>query len=153
MKTIFTFLLFAAISSASFSQDNHETESTLGQIIKLDNWETAKEKAKSENKNILIIMTGESWCKPCIKMERNLIKHPDFISFVNSNLIIFEINLPNHIDFNSKVYKEYKTFGEKYQTNALPSLILTDNNGTEKIKITNGTSSIENVIKKLKANL
>lgn len=121
-----------------------------GQVTKLDNWETAREKAETENKDILIILTGEEWCKPCVRMEKDVIEQADFVEFANNSLVIFEINLPRHLDLNSKVVKDYNYFKTKYQTNSLPSLILVDKNGTEKTRITNGRLSVDNVIKKLK---
>jgi thioredoxin-related protein len=121
-----------------------------GQVTKIDNWETAREMAETENKDILIILTGSEWCRPCVRMEKDVIEQTDFVDFANSSFVIFEINLPKHLDLNSKVVKDYNYFKNKYQTNSLPSLILVDKNGTEKTRITNGRLSADNVIKKLK---
>jgi len=124
-----------------------------GQVTKLDNWETAREKAKAENKDILIILTGAEWCKPCVRMEKNVIEQSDFVDFANERLVIFEINLPRHQDLNSRVVKDYNDFKARYQTNSLPSLILVDKNGTEKTRITSGRMSVDAVIKKLKGEI
>lgn len=129
------------------------TSSSVGQVAKIDNWEVAQEKALSQKKSILIILTGEEWCRPCMKMERDVINHPEFISFANTRLVIFEINLPKPIELNSSVYKMYRVFSEKYQTNALPSLILTDHTGLEKVIITNATGSATKVVKRLNDHL
>ena len=52
-----------------------------------------------------------------------------FEKFANENVEIFEINLPRNQDLNSKVVKDYNYFKNKYQTNALPTLILVNNVG------------------------
>ena len=74
---------------------------------KYDDLEIAKKEAEVSNKNILIILTGSDWCKPCIKMEKNVIENNEFIEYANQNLILFEINLPRHLDYDSKIVKNY----------------------------------------------
>ena len=89
------------------------------------------------------------WCKPCIKMKKNVIETIEFEKFANENVEIFEINLPRNQDLNSKVVKDYNYFKNKYQTNALPTLILLNNVGKELLKISDGLSTKEKVISKL----
>ncbi|MES2747780.1 MAG: thioredoxin family protein [Bacteroidota bacterium] len=137
MKKILILLLFS-VATSSFAQ------------TKYDDWEVAKKKAESSNKNILIILTGAEWCKPCVKMEKNVMQANEFIAYSNDNLILLEINLPRHWDYDSKVVKDYEYFKNNYQTNALPSLILVDMEGKEIMKITSGLTSLEKVMKQLR---
>jgi len=82
-------------------------------------------------------------------MEKKVIHTPQFEEYAKNNLEIFEINLPNHFDYSSEIIKEYEYFKNKYQSNALPSLILVDKNGNELGKISKGIFSIEKVISTL----
>ena len=131
-------LLFVLTSNIFYSQ-----------IVKNTDWNVTQEKAQKLGKNILIILTGSEWCKPCIKMKKNVIETIEFEKFANENVEIFEINLPRNQDLNSKVVKDYNYFKNKYQTNALPTLILVNNVGKELLKISDGLSSKEKVISKL----
>ena len=131
-------LLFVLTSNIFYSQ-----------IVKNTDWNVTQEKAQKSGKNILIILTGSEWCKPCIKMKKNVIETIEFEKFANENVEIFEINLPRNQDLNSKVVKDYNYFKNKYQTNALPTLILVNNVGKELLKISDGLSSKEKVISKL----
>jgi thioredoxin-related protein len=83
-------------------------------------------------------------------MEKNVIENNEFIEYANQNLILFEINLPRHLDYDSKIVKNYIYLRDKYQTNSLPSLILVNSEGKEITKISNGLSSLEKVMKELK---
>ena len=83
-------------------------------------------------------------------MENNVIKAKEFIDYANENLVIFEINLPRHWNYDSKVVKDYEYLKNKYQTNSLPSLILVDNEGKEIMKMTNGLNSLEKVMNQLR---
>lgn len=116
---------------------------------KFNDWELAKKESEISKKNILIILTGAEWCKPCVKMEKNVIKTEAFTEYANQTLIILEINLPRHWDYDSKVVKDYVFFRDKYQTNALPSLILVNSDGKAITTISSGLSSLEKVMKEL----
>jgi thioredoxin-related protein len=123
---------------------------SFAQVTKLDDWDSAKEQSELSGKKILIILTGAEWCKPCVKMEKNVMENQQFIDYANQNLIIFEINIPRNQNYNTKTMKDYLHFKNKYATNALPIMILVDKNGTEILRISNNLSSLENVLEKLK---
>jgi thioredoxin-related protein len=123
------------------------------EIEKFTDWNQAASVAKKENKQILIILTGAEWCKPCVKMERNVLSTNEYKVFAQQKYVTYEINIPKYHDYNSKIMQEYTLFKNKYQSNALPCLILVDNDGNEITKITSGLSSLEKVITQLKAKL
>lgn len=98
----------------------------------------------------MIVLTGSEWCKPCIKMKKNVFQNTEFIKLAEDRLIILEINLDRHINMSSKVYKDYDFFKNKYQTNALPSLILIDKNEVTKSVISKGLTSFEKTYNRLR---
>jgi thioredoxin-related protein len=120
------------------------------QIIKFTDWEEAKGEAIKSDKNILIVLTGSEWCAPCVRMKKNVFANQEFINYVHEHLVILEINLPNPLNLDSKVAKDYKYFKEKYNTSALPTLILVNREGTEKLKIDKGATKLATVLEKLK---
>jgi thioredoxin-related protein len=123
---------------------------SFAQITKYDDWDIAKQQSELTGKNILIILTGAEWCKPCVKMEKNVIENEQFIEYANQNLVILEINIPRNQNYDLKVMKDYVYFKNKYSTNALPIMILVDKNGTEKIRLSDNLSSLEKVLERLK---
>jgi thioredoxin-related protein len=123
---------------------------SFAQITKYDDWDIAKQQSELKGKNILIILTGAEWCKPCVKMEKNVIENEQFIEYANRNLVILEINIPRNQNYNSKIMKDYVYFKNKYSTNALPIMILVDKNGTEKIRLSDNLNSLEKVLERLK---
>jgi thioredoxin-related protein len=118
----------------------------------ITDWTKAKELAQKENKQILVILTGSEWCTPCKKMDKNVINNPEFEKYVEKNLVVFLIDLPGGgLVLDSEVYQDYVKFRDKYQSNALPSLILTQNDG-EKIKTLKGKLfKLDNVLRQLKS--
>ncbi|CDF79509.1 thioredoxin domain protein [Formosa agariphila KMM 3901] len=113
-------------------------------------WKEAKELAEKENKQILIILTGSEWCAPCKKMDKKVIENPEFKKYAEENLIVFLIDLPGGgLVINSKVYQDYEKFKNKYESIALPSLILTENDGTKIRTLKGKMFRLENVMKQL----
>jgi thioredoxin-related protein len=142
MKTLITVISLIFIIQIGFAQDAEM----------ITDWNKAKEVAKKENKRILIILTGSEWCAPCKKMDKNVIEKSEFQKYAKQNLVLFLIDLPGGgLIINSKVYQEYENFKNAYQTTALPSLILTDYDGS-KINVLKGKMfSFENIMKQLKS--
>ena len=141
MNKIKTSLIWILVFFTSFQSQS--------QIKKYTEYEVAKSEAMQQDKDILIVLTGSDWCKPCIKMNKNVFENADFITFADKNLIIFEVNLDRHWDLDSKLYKDYNYFKNKYQTNALPCLVLIDKNEVTKSIISEGLTSFEKTFTKL----
>ena len=142
MKNIVNTIFFLFLIQIGFSQE----------VEMITDWNKAKELAKKENKQILIILTGSEWCAPCKKMDKRVIENLEFKEYAEKNLVIFLIDLPGGgLVMNSKVYQDYERFQKKYETKTLPSLTLTDKNGI-KIKTLKGRMfKLENVLKQLKS--
>ncbi|WP_038529737.1 thioredoxin family protein [Formosa agariphila] len=120
------------------------------EVEMITEWKEAKELAEKENKQILIILTGSEWCAPCKKMDKKVIENPEFKKYAEENLIVFLIDLPGGgLVINSKVYQDYEKFKNKYESIALPSLILTENDGTKIRTLKGKMFRLENVMKQL----
>jgi thioredoxin-related protein len=128
--------------------------STLSQaqIKKYKKWEQAVEVAKKDNKDILIILTGKEWCAPCKILERNIIQNNEFKNYADTKFIIFEIDVPKShlIKEKSSINKVYEEFSKKYEATAFPSLIVVDNEGQMKMKITDSNWELDSVITLIK---
>jgi thioredoxin-related protein len=122
------------------------------QIKKYKKWEQAVEIAKSNSKDILIILTGKEWCAPCLKLEKNVLVTEQFAEYADPKFVIFEIDIPkSHLSkTNSPVVKKHELFSTKYKATAFPSLILVDQAGIEKIKVTESSWELEELLVKFK---
>ena len=56
-----------------------------GSAFAAGEWETdygkALEKAKAENKRVLLDFTGSDWCGPCIQFRKRVLSRPDFAAY------------------------------------------------------------------------
>lgn len=123
------------------------------QIMKYKKWDHAVEVSKRDNKDILIILTGKEWCAPCKVLKNNVLKTEQFNEYADSRFVVFEIDLSKSdlSRLNSRTNKIYEEFSEKYNATAFPSLILVNNQGVEKMKITDSTWEFNEVIESFKS--
>ncbi len=93
---------------------------------------TALEKAKSEDKNVLLVFQGSDWCIPCMKLEKNVWKSKAFIDYAEKNLILIKADFPKRK--NNKLSKEQEEKNEilfeKYNTpGSFPFVVIFNKNG------------------------
>ncbi|MEE9364580.1 MAG: thioredoxin family protein [Cellulophaga sp.] len=81
MKKI-NFILILLFSVFAFSQD----------------WESSYEKAitssKETGKPVILVFAGSDWCASCIKLEREIWKTSEFISYAKENYILYKADFP-----------------------------------------------------------
>lgn len=98
----------------------------------LEGWSTdldkALEKAKAENKPVLVEFTGSDWCPPCIAMRKNVFSKKEFVDAASKNFILVELDFPKG---DKEVKKKNEPFAEKYKIEGFPTVILLNSDGKE----------------------
>lgn len=79
MRLIALMLLF--ICNTSFSQW-------------VTSFETARQQATSEHKNIMLNFSGSDWCGPCIRMHKEIFGDQMFKTFADTSLILVKADFP-----------------------------------------------------------
>lgn len=69
-----------------------------GLTVRAQSWETsidvAKQKAAAESKNIVLVFSGSDWCIPCMKLEKEIWKSPEFIKDSKEHFILLRADFP-----------------------------------------------------------
>jgi thioredoxin-related protein len=92
----------------------------------------AKEKAKEENKYILLNFSGSDWCTPCIRTKREIFDKEPFSRFADSNLVLVNADFPRlrRNELTKAQTKENEALAEQYnKEGAFPLTVLLDANG------------------------
>ncbi len=85
-----------------------------------NNFDSAKQKARSEHKNILLNFSGSDWCGPCIRMHKEIFDDASFKSFADTSLVLIYADFPrlkkNQLDKtvqaqNNKLADQYNSKG------------------------------------------
>jgi thioredoxin-related protein len=98
-------------------------------------WQTdyarALEKAKAENKRVLLDFTGSDWCGPCIELRKRVLSRPDFAAYAEKNLILVEIDYPKRKEQSARLKTQNEKLSTQYgiDEKGFPTIVLLDSNG------------------------
>lgn len=118
MKKI-SFIFILLLSSLSYSQD----------------WQTSYErslnKAKKENKKIILVFQGSDWCGPCIKLSQEIWSSDYFINYSNKKFVMLQADFPRKKKnfLSDEQQKSNNLLAEKYNPNGyFPFVVIIDKN-------------------------
>ncbi|MEM1083949.1 MAG: thioredoxin family protein [Verrucomicrobiota bacterium] len=92
-------------------------------------WEAAKERAKKEDKPILINFTGTDWCGWCIKLENEVFSKQAFKDYAKDNLVLMEVDFPRKKKQSAKVKEQNKKLDKEFGIEGYPTIFLLDAEG------------------------
>jgi len=93
-----------------------------------DDLDKALEKAKAENKAVLVEFTGSDWCPPCKMMRAEVFSKDEFVEAAAKKFILVEIDFPNG---DPDLQKKNQPLAEKYKIEGFPTVILLNSAGKE----------------------
>jgi len=88
----------------------------------------ALEKAKAENKRVLLDFTGSDWCGPCIQFYKEVFSRPEFLSYAEKNLILVEVDYPQRKKQSPELVKQNQLLARQYgiDEKGYPTVVLLD---------------------------
>ena len=89
----------------------------------------AIEKAKAENKLVLMDFTGSDWCGWCIKLNKEIFSTSEFGEYAKKNLVPVEIDFPNKKAQSAELKKANKELQKKYKIQGYPTIVVLDGEG------------------------
>ena len=124
MKKIFlTAILLSAVvigCSKGGSNDNLNWE---------ENLETALQKAKAENKAVLVNFTGSDWCQWCIKLSDEVFSKSEFEDYAEDNLILVRLDFPRNIEQSAETKAYNNQLAQRYGVQGFPTVLLFNSQG------------------------
>jgi thioredoxin-related protein len=103
-----------------------ESAVPAGEAIKLD---TLLDRAKKENKAVLLEFTGSDWCPPCMQLKREVIATGAFQDYAKTNLIFVEVDFPRTKPQSAAERTANDALQQRFQIEAFPTLVLVDSAG------------------------
>lgn len=96
-------------------------------------WESdfakAAERAKKENKPMLLDFTGSDWCGWCIKLDKEVFSKKAFKDYAESSLVLVEVDFPQGKKQSAKEKKQNEELQQKYGVSGYPTIILLSSDG------------------------
>lgn len=99
-KLKYLLLLIPAIGIFFFSSfNNNQTEKkTTENIVWQTDMKIATEMAKKEDKPLLLFFTGSDWCGWCIRLQKEVLKTPEFEAWAKEKVILVELDFPRRTE-------------------------------------------------------
>jgi protein disulfide-isomerase len=89
----------------------------------LDNFESAKQKAKQEGKAILACFTGSDWCPYCMKLETEILSKNEFKTWAKEKVILLMVDFPRTKPQKAEVAAQNAKLNAEYQISGLPTVL------------------------------
>ena len=118
-----------------------------------DNLETALQKAKSENKAVLVNFTGSDWCVWCQKLSAEVFSQPEFEDYANENLILVKIDFPEKIEQSVETKMYNNQLAQRFGIEGYPTIFLLKNDGSVALKTVYLPGGPVNYVSQLKSYL
>ncbi len=94
-----------------------------------DNLETALQKAKQENKAVLVNFTGSDWCIWCKRLSNEVFSKSEFEKFADDNLILVKIDFPEKIKQSVETKMYNNQLAQRYNVQGYPTVLLFNSRG------------------------
>jgi protein disulfide-isomerase len=94
-----------------------------------ENLETALQKAKAENKAVLVNFTGSDWCQWCIKLSDEVFSKSEFKEYADDNLILVRLDFPRNIEQTAETKAYNNQLAKKYGVQGFPTVLLFSSSG------------------------
>ncbi len=92
----------------------------------------ATNKAKEENKSIILVFSGSDWCAPCIKLDREIWQSDEFKAYAKQNYVLYRADFPRKKEnrLKDQLVQQNKELADRYNPKGyFPLVLVLDANG------------------------
>ena len=114
MKKIIITLLLVVGSTSIQAQD----------IFWETNIEKAAQTAAKEKKPMLLFFTGSDWCGWCIRLQKEVLKTPEFAAWAKENVVLVELDYPRKAPQTPDIKKQNSELQMAFGIQGFPTIVL-----------------------------
>ncbi len=89
------------------------------------------ERAKAENKLLVLEFTGSDWCPACIVFDKRVRSQPEFLAYAASNLVWVEVDSPEKTKLPPETEATNRLLKAEFDIDPLPAFVALDHEGRE----------------------
>jgi protein disulfide-isomerase len=97
-------------------------------------WETNVSKAMEVSiktkKPLLLFFTGSDWCGWCIRLQKEVLKTPEFLKWAKENVILVELDFPRRSHQTEEIKKQNNELQQAFGIQGFPTVVIA--NGVKK---------------------
>jgi len=121
MRCWISILLFTCLGQPAWGQS----------LEWLTDFQAAKDKAKSENKLVVLYFTGSDWCPWCQRLKSEALDKSEFADFARANLVLVEADFPRYKAMPQLQHMANLQLQKTYHITGYPTLVVLNENGHE----------------------
>ena len=112
-KIIVALLLFAGSFAAEAQELVWETDVTKAMAISTET-----------KKPLLLFFTGSDWCGWCIRLQKEVLKTPEFAAWAKENVVLVELDYPRKATQTEEIKKQNNELQMAFGIQGFPTIIL-----------------------------
>lgn len=118
-----------------------------------DNLEKALQKAKAENKAVLVNFTGSDWCQWCIRLSNEVFSQKEFKEYADKNLVLVKLDFPRSIEQSQETKAYNNMMAQKFGIQGFPTILLFNSQGQMVLQTGYQPGGAANYVKHLQSYL
>lgn len=91
-------------------------------------WETDLNKAADvaikEKKQLLLFFTGSDWCGWCIRLQKEVLKTPEFAEWAQKNVVLVELDFPRRTPQKPEIQQQNMQLQQMFEVRGYPTVWL-----------------------------
>jgi len=91
-------------------------------------WETnvnkAMEVSAKTKKPLLLFFTGSDWCGWCIRLQKEVLKTPEFAKWAKENVVLVELDFPRRSDQTAEIKKQNSELQQAFGIQGFPTVVI-----------------------------
>ena len=91
-------------------------------------WQTDMNKAleisKKTKKPLLLFFTGSDWCGWCIRLQKEVLKTPEFAAWAKENVVLVELDFPRRTPQTPEIVKQNMELQQTFAVRGYPTVWL-----------------------------
>jgi rhodanese-related sulfurtransferase/thioredoxin-related protein len=124
MKKPFTNLLLISMLGLATSSVRADELTWLTDLSK------AQAQAQAEKKSVLLFFHGSDWCPPCIEMQRQVFRSPEFIAYSRQTLVLVDVDFPEKSRQSEELKRANLALKTKFNVgDTFPAIVLLNESG------------------------
>jgi len=112
MKKILVTLLLIVGSFAAEAQD----------LVWERDVNKALEISKKSKKPLLMFFTGSDWCGWCIRLQKEVLKTPEFATWANENVVLVELDFPRKNTMSAEIQNQNNQLQQLFEVRGYPTV-------------------------------
>jgi thioredoxin-related protein len=92
------------------------------ELVWNNNLNKAMEISKKNKKPLLLFFTGSDWCGWCIRLQTEVFKKPEFVTWANENVVLVEVDFPRRTALSAELTAQNNELQQFFAVQGYPTV-------------------------------